>query len=417
MSALTGVPILPDGVEQRGESKLPLLDPPELAEIRAALSTLEADALVYLLPGEGKTGVAVVVPAGDDAYQMSLPALDATKLGSFESYLDGSARDLRVAQKVKPANGTATEPLDDVCLWAWDVAMGPLLRKLKTPGRPVRLVLVPVRELARVPWHAAHNMATGERAIERAVLSYTPSARLMCQVAWRSRMALSGAGLVVGDPDTAGAARELVAARAEAMAVAGLYPETRYVGRLPDGTTAPDGPGSKVDVEGWLDKPGAGGLLHLACHGVVHTGGDMTSYLLLAGGERLGAEELTADLAVAGSRDIALAVLAACSTATSSRSYDEAYSIGSALLAAGVRTVVSAQWSVPDSPTSVLMFMFHHYLRECGLEPVDALRSAQLWALRDRRPPESMPQSLRDLLDRHAVDGVSAWAGFVHSGH
>ena len=86
------------------------------------------------------------------------------------------------------------------------------------------------------------------------------------------------------------------------------------------------------------------------------------------------------------------------------------------LLARGARSVVSAQWPVADSETSVLMFMFHHFLRVENLRPADALRAAQLWMLRDRRPPRSMPDALLTRLARVGEIRVAAWAGFVHSG-
>ncbi|WHT17555.1 CHAT domain-containing protein [Crossiella sp. CA-258035] len=414
MSELTGVPLVPGSQPGRpvgGPARL--IDPPALPEVRAALGALGADALVYLLPGEQGTGAAVVVPAEDEASRYFLPDLTAAPLARFEDFL---ARSLRVAERDADADfeSATTGDLTELCEWAWDVAIGPLLEHL--PDDTKRIVLVPIGELARIPWHAALDRRTGEHAVERVAFSYTPSARLMCETAWRKRVAPGGHALVVADPDTKGTQRELVAARAEGLAVAALYPRARLVGRAPDGSAASGGRGTRADVAGWLGTAELGSTLHLACHGVVSYDADSSSYLLLADGDRLAAEELTAALTTSPGRDVALAVLAACRSGESGRGHDEAFSIGSAVLAANVRTVVSAQWNVPDAATSVLMFMFHHYLRAEGMPAADALRAAQLWALRDRTPPASMPWALRNHLTRHDVGAVEAWAGFTHAG-
>ncbi|MFC7757560.1 CHAT domain-containing protein [Catellatospora bangladeshensis] len=168
----------------------------------------------------------------------------------------------------------------------------------------------------------------------------------------------------------------------------------------------------------------AGTVLHLACHGVTRAGegvagavtGGESSYLVLAGGERLSAEELVGVLATQARRPVAVSVLAACNSGVSGRGHDEAFSVATALLAGGSRAVVSTLWSVPDAPTSALMFMFHHYLRREGCRPLDALHRAQLWMLApDRQVPEEMPEELRAVA-RHAQAGVDGWAGFFHTG-
>ena len=55
-------------------------------------------------------------------------------------------------------------------------------------------------------------------------------------------------------------------------------------------------------------------------------------------------------------------------------------------------TVVGTRWQVPDHPTTLLMFMFHHLMIRRGYPPRDALRGAQLWMLEPVRiPPPEMP--------------------------
>ena len=97
--------------------------------------------------------------------------------------------------------------------------------------------------------------------------------------------------------------------------------------------------------------------------------------------------------------------------------YDEAYSLGTALLAGGVRSVLCTQWAVPDEETSVLMFMVHHFVHSAGLPAWAALRQAQRWMLDpDREVPADMPTPLRSALDPEKLADVVAWAAFVHWG-
>lgn len=456
IAALAGAQVGPDGLlpVSAPEAGFRLLAPPEPAEIQAALGVLDADALVYLVAGdEDLIGFAVIVPAHGPVGYLSLPDLEAIGSEGFERFVGALSRATR-ARDLTPdptiefkvpfgTGGRMVAPRDivgSVCDWAWQVAIGPLLQHISqsqdsasaeqaAPDRPPRLILVPMQEMALIPWHAARTVADGQEvyALEYAVFSYAASARMVVDAAAQNEVALGGAGLVVGDPDAGPGVPGLPAARTEAAAIrTAFYPGAGYVGRLPQGgpgaDPGPDGEGSAEQVKTWLADPGAGAVLHLACHGVVRpgVGRDDSSYLLLARGSRLSAEEMVATLADSRSGEpgggIGLAVLAACSTATSGRGYDEAFNLGTALLAGGARAVISAQWPVPDTETSVLMFMVHFFVRETGMRPVDALRAAQLWILRDLRPPECMPEELRRSLPGIGTVDITAWAGFVHSG-
>jgi CHAT domain-containing protein len=432
-SVLAGVPLAPDGTPLRtpAEAAARLLEPPSMHEIRAALGALGMDALVYLVPGDTTNGAAVVIPVGDEPGWALLPSLNQQSFTEFERFIvecgrsamrSGGQRDAFPEAELGP--GSISSAVDEVCDWAWQAAIGPLLEShLDAPSdRPVRIVLVPVRELSRVPWHAARfRDANGHthHALERAVFSYAASARMFCESAWRRDVPVGNAGLIVSDPDAAGRGRALPAARSAAHAIKdAFYPSARYVGRQPDGSQAPDGGGSPEQIRGWLADPHGGAMIHLACHALVRTGigPDETSYLLLAQGRRLSTEDLLNALSTSEERELSLAVLAACNSAESGRGYDEAFSLATGFLAHNTNSVISAQWSVPDSETSVLMYMFHHYLRGQGLRPVDALRQAQLWMLTDRTPPAAMPAELHQHLTNNPAPSTASWAAFIHTG-
>jgi CHAT domain-containing protein len=407
-----------------------LLDPPTEPEVQATLRTLGLDALVYLVPGDTGVGAAVIVSAQGATSQVLLPRLN-------RRYMP----DLTHVASARPSRRTATRDVstpppqgaDEVYDWAWTAVVAPVLRRLPTvDGRLPRIALVPMRELALVPWHAARCREEGRvtYAIEHAVISYALSARLLRRVAEASPLPTDGAALIVADPDTGGAGQDLISARAEAWAVREChYPDGLYIGRTVDGAQSPSGAGRSEEILAWLaDSSAVGSVLHLACHGVVDAvpatdnpapGRAATAeaaYLLLHQGTRLAAEQIVATMTGSG-RPVGLVVLAACNSGVAARGgHDETFSLAATFLVGGARTVVGTQWSVPDGATSLLMFMFHRYLRD-GLPPLDALHRAQLWMIADDRAvPAEMPSALRQQLKDHDPSDIDTWAGFIHLG-
>ncbi|MEU8773575.1 CHAT domain-containing protein [Streptomyces sp. NPDC048606] len=451
-----------------------LLSPPGVPRTAAALRTLGRDALVYLLPaGPAGTvgedaGAALVVTADGRTGVVPLPLLreDAEPMRQLLARpQDGPVRRARgtaaAPEAGGPGWGTGFDPvaafdrlaslatgrsrrdvgagpgapvpqpvrplsqrLDGVCDWAWRAVADPLAHGLRQDvrvapaGRAPRLVLVPMGDLSAVPWHAARSAEAGggrHYALDTAEFTYTASARLLCEVAERPARPRTDAALIVGDPtgDLPFAGREAVAVR-EAY-----YPRAAFLGRAgTSGATTPTGTGRPQEVLAWLRSgDGRGGTLHLACHATVVENARHSAALLLHGGH-LAAEELTE--AVDGDADDGhpdLVVLAACRSHVSGRGTNEAYTLATAFLTAGARSVVGSLWPVPDEATSLLMFMTHHYLRAEGREPAEALRLAQRWmADPGRALPPHAPDGLARLLPRIVPDDLSAWAGFIATG-
>ena len=414
-----------------------LFDPPTLAQVQTALRLLDADVLAYLVPGQAPhPGLAVLAPAVGPPAFMALPHLDFANGTEVDRYL----LTLTTRASVGPGRELSAEEdngfrhrVAELCRWAWRAAIGPLLDsylpRLPAPpgGRVPRIILIPMGDLARVPWHAARR-GDGVYAVQLAAVSQAVSARLFCENAALAPVRLGATGLVVGDPDTGGRAVPLRSARLEAYAVRqAFYRGARYLGRLPDGRCSPSGAGTVGEVRAWLmdQQLSAGSMLHLACHSDYAAGSaDSSRLLLAAGGAGVGgpAPDLTAGelvdlLAQVPDRAIGLVVLAACNSGRSVYGYDEAYSLGTGFLAGGARSVLSTQWSVPDAATSSLMYIFHHHSRRQGLPAWQALRRAQIWMLDpSREPPPAMPPELVPGPDDDPADPLN-WAGFVHYGH
>ncbi|MEU6677361.1 CHAT domain-containing protein [Streptomyces sp. NPDC046925] len=424
LAALTGEEAPPG----EGTAQDRLLDPPAPAEIATALRTLGKDALVYLVPAsEDGGGAAVVVTNGGDVHSVPLPKLreDAGPLKAYTPAGEG-VRDMGpVPGHAPPAPAPAAaaphrERLDRLCGWAWYAAMRPLFDAFAAPGRPgrvPRLVLVPMGALGLVPWHAAwgHTDSGSRRyALQDAEISYAASARLLCDVAARTAVPHTGRALVVGNPTG-----DLRYAGEEADAVQRVfYPDGQFLGDRSGGRS--DGAGTPQEVVSWLraGDEDSGGVLHLACHATVtgRSGLRGSAHLSLHDGE-LSAEELTEALSGGGRGRLGLVLLAACRSHVSGRGHNEAYTLSTAFLVAGARSVIGSLWPVPDDATSVLMFLTHHFLRTEGESPARALRRAQLWILDpDRELPPDLPPLLAARAGGVDPDDLSGWAGFTHLG-
>jgi CHAT domain-containing protein len=96
---------------------------------------------------------------------------------------------------------------------------------------------------------------------------------------------------------------------------------------------------------------------------------------------------------------------------------DEAFSLSTAFLVAGARTVYGSLWPVPDTATSLLMYVVHHHLTVDGRAPADALHQAQLWMLDPgRTPPPGMPDDLAAHCSGSDLGDPVSWAAFTHMG-
>ena len=155
-----------------------LLDPPDDDEVASALGRLGADALVRVVPG------ATVVTCADGATVV----LDAPGLDYATPAAGGDPG--------KPSRSPAA-----LCEWAHDTVMAPVAAALpRSFARTPVLVLAPTGAFGAVPWHAAWTSIEGRRrhALQDAVISYTPTARVLCEVAARRPTHSSGGPIAIG---------------------------------------------------------------------------------------------------------------------------------------------------------------------------------------------------------------------------
>ena len=334
-------------------------------------------------------------------------------LRAYRRAFDGSGQD---ASADDVALAAWRDALADLASWAEEAVAAPLREYVggwKLPHHP-RLVLVPLGELAVVPWAAARRRTPdGWRyLVEDARISSAASARQVVEVSRRDRLDPATV-VIVANPggDLPYAARGAAAIRDQ------FYPEAVCSGRPAARFGARRG--SPQDV---LDAMPSGvsagaGVLHLSAHAVLDPAPER-SRVVLADGESLTVGNL---LSHARLRDPAspggLVVLDCCATDRTGRAPDEALTLSTAFLAAGAASAIGTRWPVADGAAAVASFVLHRFLCTGGLPPADALRRTQLWLLDpDREMPDEMPRALVEVAIRTPLTDPSVWAAFTHHG-
>ena len=113
-----------------------------------------------------------------------------------------------------------------------------------------------------------------------------------------------------------------------------------------------------------------------------------------------------------------LVSLSACETGLQGiNNADEAISLPTGLLQAGVAGVVASLWSVDDRSTMLLLSKFYELWRTESKEPSEALRQAQIW-LRDSTEADIAP--LLGMRPRNPTNRPFShpyhWAAFSYTG-
>jgi CHAT domain-containing protein/tetratricopeptide (TPR) repeat protein len=348
--------------ERAGDARPPA--PATVAGARAVAARLRSTIVSYWV-GPSALVIWVVRPAGDPL-MVRVPVRPAqlmTLVRATAGLDDGAsaARGLLMTDRAQRApwrelERLLVEPIE------------PLLPRASGS----RLTIVPHGPLFGLSF-AGLRQPSGRYLLEDYDLHYVPAIAALSEPAG-TRDVPAGAALVVGDPgplDADAGAEPLPAlpwARREADAVrAALGAET---------TVLADAEATEARVRASI---GGRRVLHFATHGVVSNEPARPSYLALRPAPgvdgRLLADEIY-DLAL----DADLVVLSACRSALGPVEGDGVIGLTRAFLSAGARSVVAAQWDVPDRLSYDVMRGFYAR-RARGDSTSRALRGAQLAVL------------------------------------
>jgi hypothetical protein len=334
-------------------------------------------------------GLALIVRAGSEPEVVELPELTEEALvDSLRAYLGVYA-----LWRNSPRNSIARQAwfaaLDEACRWLWDVAMGRVVEALAGARSAV---LIPSGLLGFLPFHAAWRedpaAPTGRRyALDDLLITYAPSAHALAAARQVASSTPADSLFAVDNPD--GFLR--FSAEEVAAALKHFSPGNR---RLLGGEAA--------TRQAVLEEIPRYSVLHFSTHGWANLEESLQSGLLMAKREPLTLGDIM-DLRLEGAR---LAVLSACETGLpGAKLPEEAVSLPSGLIQAGVAGVVGSLWAVNEVSTALLMARFYDLWRQEGREPPEALRQAQIW-LRDSTNAE------KEAFFRHTLPELGATRRF-----
>jgi len=230
------------------------------------------------------------------------------------------------------------------------------------------VAIVPGPPLAAIPF-AALRAADGSFLVKRHAVVSAPSAAVFAELSAEARPIGKNANvLVIANPISGDDLAPLPASEREASALSRMYGQVESYTR--DAATADAFRRSAAGAE----------IIHLATHGV--PGGAQNEPALVLTGGRLG----IAAIASAALPRTSVVIAAACGSGTGASRAEGMISVARAFLEAGVPSVVSTLWSIDDGDAARFFPLLHQRLKN-GLPPAQALRAAQLEAIRIGMPP------------------------------
>jgi CHAT domain-containing protein len=264
----------------------------------------------------------------------------------------------------------------------YDLLLRPVAPAL---GGITHLVVVPDKELFRVPFEALVDRQTGRFLLEDFTVSYAPSAALYLHLrdkaAGLHTMPPRRIVAATGAQDGGVRYTRLPQAPAEAREIAALYPSGSFLAN----------PGK----DQFLAALSQTQVLHFAGHAVPNPEQPFASRLVLADTPSTSTELYTYELYDQTLPDLELVVLSACSTAQTARlrpGLGIAATLAGPFLAAGVPQVIGSQWPVDDEPTRAFFTAFHRRFAQ-GADAATALRATKLDFLHSKAPNLATPRT------------------------
>lgn len=342
----------------------------------------------------------------DDVYRVALTYVEAierhqSRLAALEeaavaAQVTPTARRYRAYQQAASALVEAEADMEleltSTLAWLWDTIARPVFEAcgLGTPireGQPwPRLWWCPTGLLTLLPLHAAgRHTEAGQSAMDRAVVSYTPSLRALIESRSWERSTAEGAMVHVAMPETPGQS-DLPHVGREKQLLTALFGEecTTLSGPAADRTT----------VRRELSRHR---YAHFSCHAAAHSIRPASGGLLLSDG-LLAVGEIASD-----HRHRDFAFLSACKTALGGLLLpDESMTMSSALHYTGYRQVIGTLWSVRDAVAADVAEGVYRGMREGGVFHSD-------------RAATALHRVVRRLRDA-SPDRPSHWMPFTHTG-
>jgi CHAT domain-containing protein len=281
--------------------------------------------------------------------------------------------------------------------------MAPIVQTLKNLNAS-KAILIPSGLLGFLPLHAAWtdetSRPTGRRyALDDIQFTYSPNALSLKTARQISAVTTATSLLAIDNPT-----RDLPNSQPEVDNAIATFPEHQVLRH------------ERATHEAVLAAIPNHSALHFSCHGFADFRTPLNSGLLLANKETL----TLRDFFNTQLNGVRLAILSACETGLPGTELpDEALSLPTGLLQAGVAGIAASLWAVADLSTMMLISRFYDLWRPqnpeiAALDPPEALHQAQIW-VRDTTNgekvayfsnfmPEFNPQNSTDRMAAETAD-------------
>ncbi len=342
---------------------------PEFKDITIAA---ENTTLVYLLTTE-EGGLALIV-SGNKVKPVWLPKFE--NLNKLITHYLTSYKRWHCAEnenEKKSYEEKWLKILEEITAWLWSSIMEPVIQALP---KDAHCTLIPTGLLNLLPLHAAwkadNTKPTGKYyALDALTINYAPNARSL-YAAQQIAAQISPDNLLAIQEPLPVTANRLPNTKHEVKTVISHFPQHKVL-KEQKATRA-------VIIEALPNY----NVLHFSGHGFADLENPAQSGLVMANDEALTLEDLL-KLRLKGIR---LVTLSACETGLAGTTLpDEVVNLPTGLLQAGVAGVAASLWTVADLSTMMLISYFYDLWRIEKLEPVQALRQAQIW-MRDTTDAE-----------------------------
>ncbi|KZV60885.1 TPR-like protein [Peniophora sp. CONT] len=287
-------------------------------------------------------------------------------------------------------------------MWKWIVH--PILQSMNIVSQTAdtnslpHITWCPTGPLTQLPLHAAgvYSDPNGPRVFDRVVSSYTSSlSALLRSSEGIVKQQSSPSMLIVTQPTTPGQSR-LPGTVAEGGQLQKMLSDSQIPCAMLDDTEATvDAVRSVIDQHSWV---------HLACHGLQHTGDATQSAFYLYDGPLS-----LSDLMQTAADGAELAFLSACQTATGDeKNPEESVHLAAGMLAVGFKGVVATMWSIGDKDAPIVVEAY--YKKLLGLRRTGAVGKGQTGAA------YALHEAVKVLRDHVGEKNFLSWAPFVHFG-
>ena len=249
-----------------------------------------------------------------------------------------------------------------------DAVLGPVLELAHTYDS---LVIIPDDALSEVVFPALKHPVTGRYLVESVALSLSPSAGYLTRSLERSRSGQERISrlFAVANPT-----------RTDQLPLPGSVREVQSIVPLYEQATVLSG--NDATRERLIESIAGHHAVHIAVHTEVNPRYPMLSRILLSGAGETGVV-YARDIAALSLSDLRVVVLASCDSAGGPQLRGEGViSLSRAFLLAGAQSVIGTRWPISDQHLSSFFVALHEQLR-AGLAPAEALRQAQLRAVRE----------------------------------